>query len=145
MEVELDNYIKHPFEDAYLKEHQQLYGQLLFLNTSIFYLERLSDFQSDIFLASTERILWQNTKRVYVEQILLIIARIAIDKGNPNDINKDVVSFPRFKQRMISEYLHLPLTREVAEGFNDFDVRLSKQVVEPFKKIRDKYLAHLDY
>jgi hypothetical protein len=112
--------------------------QIVRLNSSMYVLERITEFRFDVFCEQPQHF-WNLVQHALVESCTLIIWRIAVDPG------PEALSLRQFKNQVF-KHIHVEDIRmQIAQSFKDngLDDQLKTLEVK-IPDIRHKFIAHLN-
>lgn len=142
-EISPELFIEDSYLDEYKRQVEELWRELLNLNTYLFYIERLEDFRFDLFSNGGKSNFWQLIKNALLEACISTIYRTAID-NDPKSLTLRRLKNNIFQHRSsnIHEDADSWLKQNIANV--EFEKRLAK-FEGRIRQIRHRYYGHLNY
>lgn len=137
----LSNVIEIDWLPTYERIRDLIGNQLIELNCSIFLVERIESFPFNLFLPDRQdRIFWQLTKNALLEKCIMTIWRISADDTSPSPLN-----ITYFHNELFKHIIEKTAEMQLKETLKSIDYNSKvKKVNALIKKLRNKYLGHLD-
>ncbi len=137
--IKPENFICPKYLDTYTREIETLWQQVIGLNAYIYCIEHIKEFPFDLFKHNPSPF-WTCVEKSMFESLSMVINRIWIDKDNKGRN----LTLEGFKDKIVCNLTDEEYKEKLEK---DWDVQWEKidpNIVERFKELRNKDVAHLD-
>ena|GEM_PF-5502911 len=134
----VEKFLKKEGIKRYLDWSEKIEHYLLMCNYYLFFLQRIQEFDGQLFGVYEDGSFWSLTKFTYVEMFVVRFCSL-LDQDDKNSI-----TLPRFYNFIRQNALNKKLREQFDSCFNHDELAKLMIEVDKLRKIRNKLIAHLD-